>query len=53
MSDFDEAEFQVRVELAQKVMRDESIDALLFCTEAEIRYFTGFRTLFWQSPTRP
>ena len=34
-------------------MEAASLDALLFTTEAEIRYFTGFRTLFWQSPTRP
>ncbi|MEC8852426.1 MAG: aminopeptidase P family N-terminal domain-containing protein, partial [Pseudomonadota bacterium] len=26
---------------------------MLFTTEAEFRYFSGFRTLFWQSPTRP
>ena len=29
------------------------LDALLITTEAELRYFSGFRTLFWQSPTRP
>jgi Xaa-Pro aminopeptidase len=34
-------------------MREQHLDALLFTTEPEIRYFTGFRTLFWQSPTRP
>lgn len=37
----------------QKVMRRDRLDVLLFTTEAEMRYFTGFRTLFWQSPTRP
>jgi Xaa-Pro dipeptidase len=29
------------------------IDALFVCTEPEVRYFTGFHTPFWQSPTRP
>ncbi len=51
--DFPDAEFEARVERAQSLMREQSIDALLFTSEAEIRYFTGFRTLFWQSPTRP
>lgn len=26
---------------------------LLLLTEPEVRYFSGFHTLFWQSPTRP
>ncbi|MGI9464036.1 MAG: M24 family metallopeptidase, partial [Aestuariivirgaceae bacterium] len=30
-----------------------SIDALLLTTEPEVRYFSGFLTQFWQSPTRP
>ena len=34
-------------------MHAAGLDALWFTTEAEVRYFTGFRTLFWQSPTRP
>lgn len=29
------------------------LDALLLTTEPEIRYFTGFHTVFWHSPTRP
>ncbi len=53
MSDFEVAEFQSRLERAQIAMHADNIDALFFCTEAEIRYFTGFRTLFWHSPTRP
>ena len=51
--DFPDAEFEARVDRAQSLMREQSIDALFFTSEAEIRYFTGFRTLFWQSPTRP
>ncbi len=52
-ADFPIEEFETRLERAQRAMRGENIDALLFTTEAEMRYFTGFRTLFWQSPTRP
>ncbi len=51
--DFPEDEFAARTQAAQKAMHSQGIDALLFTTEAEMRYFTGFRTLFWQSPTRP
>lgn len=29
------------------------LSGLLLTTEAEVRYFSGFHTLFWQSPTRP
>ncbi len=53
MSDFALTEFQARVEKARTAMQARQLDALLFCTEAEVRYFSGFRTLFWQSPTRP
>lgn len=34
-------------------MSDEGIDALLLTTEPNVRYFSGFLTQFWQSPTRP
>ena len=34
-------------------MAERGIDALLVCTEPEVRYFSGFLTPFWQSPTRP
>jgi Xaa-Pro dipeptidase len=53
MADFPAAEFEARLDRAQKAMRVAGMDAMLFTTEAEMRYFTGFRTLFWQSPTRP
>jgi len=51
--DFPVTEFEARVENAQIAMHRENLDALLFTSEAEMRYFSGFRTLFWQSPTRP
>jgi Xaa-Pro dipeptidase len=34
-------------------MQSHDIGAILICTEPEVRYFTGFFTPFWQSPTRP
>jgi Xaa-Pro dipeptidase len=34
-------------------MDRHGIDALWLTTEPEIRYFSGFLTQFWQSPTRP
>ncbi len=50
---FAEKEFEERVESAQNLMQENALSALLLCTEAEVRYFTGFHTPFWQSPTRP
>ena len=47
------SEFEVRTERAQQMMRDEKIDAMLLTTEPHVRYFSGFLTQFWQSPTRP
>jgi len=51
--DFPESEFAARLDRAQRLMRDANLDALLLTTEPAVRYFSGFRTLFWQSPTRP
>jgi Xaa-Pro dipeptidase len=34
-------------------MHRQDIATLLLTTEPEIRYFSGFLTQFWQSPTRP
>lgn len=51
--DFGKSEFEDRTERAQRLMHVAGLDALFFTTEAEMRYFTGFRTLFWQSATRP
>jgi Xaa-Pro aminopeptidase len=53
MADFTVAEFETRMSLAQTAMTKAGLDAILLCTEAELRYFSGFRTQFWQSPTRP
>jgi Xaa-Pro aminopeptidase len=50
---FPQAEFRARTERAQTLMADSGLDAMLLTTEADIRYFTGFLTQFWQSPKRP
>lgn len=50
---FPESEFKKRTDAAQARMAEDGIDAILLTTEPEIRYFTGFLTQFWQSPTRP
>jgi len=34
-------------------MATAGVDVMIVCTEPEVRYFTGFHTPFWQSPTRP
>ena len=50
---FPEAEFAARTAKAQRLMARQGLSGLLLTTEAEVRYFSGFHTLFWQSPTRP
>ena len=50
---FEIAEFTSRCTKAQLAMAADDIGALLLTSEADIRYFTGFMTQFWQSPTRP
>ncbi len=50
---FAPSEFEARVERAQKKMSEHGFDGLLLMSEAEVRYFSGFLTAFWQSPTRP
>ena len=50
---FAPAEFDGRVARAQQRMASANLDALLLTTEPEVRYYTGFLTRFWESPTRP
>lgn len=50
---FTEVEFSARTERAQAYMIAQGLSGLLLMSEAELRYFSGFHTLFWQSPTRP
>ncbi|CAK0799625.1 unnamed protein product [Prorocentrum cordatum] len=46
-------EVQSRILRAQGAMREAGLDALLLTTEANVRYFSGYHSPFWQSPTRP
>lgn len=50
---FSTAEFEARASRAQARMNSKGLAGLLVMTEPEVRYFSGFQTLFWQSPTRP
>ncbi|MGX9354667.1 M24 family metallopeptidase [Roseobacteraceae bacterium S113] len=50
---FPAAEFEARCAAAQALMAEAGLEALLLTTEAELRYYTGFLTRFWESPTRP
>ena len=50
---FAQAEFETRTARAQAAMRAAHLDAILLTTEPDVRYFTGFFTQFWESPTRP
>lgn len=47
------SEHKARLTRAQARMDAAGLDALLLTTEPEVRYFSGFLTRFWQSPTRP
>ena len=50
---FTEAEFVQRCDKLQQAMMAKDVAATLLASESDIRYFTGFMTQFWQSPTRP
>ena len=50
---FEIEEFEVRIDRAQKEIKKNRLDALLVTTQHNFRYFTGFDSNFWESPTRP
>lgn len=50
---FPASEFEARVRAAQGLMAGAGLSALVLTTEPEVRYYTGFLTRFWESPTRP
>ncbi len=50
---FAESEFAGRTRNAQSLMAKENLAGILLMSEPDVRYFSGFQTLFWQSPTRP
>ncbi|MEP2716976.1 Xaa-Pro peptidase family protein, partial [Pseudophaeobacter sp.] len=50
---FEQEEFAARTQRAQALMQAQDLDGILLLSEPDVRYFSGFHTLFWQSPTRP
>lgn len=50
---FERAEFERRTEQLQQRMQEQQVDVLFVTTEPEFRYFSGFKSQFWESPTRP
>ncbi len=50
---FKKKEFFNRSKAIENIFSKNNIKAILLTTEADIYYFTGFFTQFWQSPTRP
>ncbi|RKF15073.1 aminopeptidase P family protein [Roseovarius spongiae] len=50
---FARAEYEARVAAAQARMDATGLAAILLTTEADLRYFSGFLTRFWESPSRP
>lgn len=50
---FEVSEYENRLNKIQKLMFDSKMDAILLTTQVDIEYYTGFKTQFFQSPTRP
>lgn len=50
---FTPQEFEARVARAQRIMHEHRLDAVLVTSPPNVRYFTGFDSQFWESPTRP
>ena len=45
-------EFVQRLARAQRFMALNKLDALLVTSPQQVRYFTGFESQLWESPTR-
>ena len=50
---FDISEYENRLDNIQRLMHSQKMDAILLTTQVDIEYYTGFKTQFFQSPTRP
>ena len=48
---FPVGEFEARLSRAQAFLRRDRLDALLVTSPQQVRYFTGFDSQFWESPT--
>ncbi|WP_230976897.1 M24 family metallopeptidase [Acetobacter garciniae] len=47
------SEFALRLQKMQSILQAEQLDAVFVTSPSNIRYFTGFDSQFWESPTRP
>jgi len=50
---FEVSEYENRLDNIQRLMHESRMDAILLTTQVDIEYYTGFKTQFFQSPTRP
>ena len=50
---FEVSEYENRLNKIQKLMFESKMDLILLTTQVDIEYYTGFKTQFFQSPTRP
>ena len=50
---FPPAEFGIRLARFQALLREHRLDGAFVTTPQNFRYFTGFETQLWESPTRP
>ncbi|MDC1536653.1 Xaa-Pro peptidase family protein [Candidatus Thioglobus sp.] len=50
---FEVSEYENRLNKIQKLMFESRMDVILLTTQVDIEYYTGFKTQFFQSPTRP
>ena len=50
---FNISEFHMRLNQTHQMMSEKKLDALLITSPHNFRYFTGFDSYFWESPTRP
>ena len=50
---FPREEFEARAERARALMTEAGLDAIMVTSEQHVRWFTGFDSQFWASPTRP
>ncbi|TIS16722.1 MAG: aminopeptidase P family protein, partial [Mesorhizobium sp.] len=48
-----DAEISFRIASLKENMVRGSLDALIITSQHNFEYYTGFRTLFWVSDTRP
>ena len=53
MRGFSITEFEERLTRARLLMQEKKIEMLLITSPHNFRYFTGFDSYFWESPTRP